>query len=393
VALGVALVVLVFQVRGLSRRAFEDAAVGFDVVVGGVQTPPMTTVMSTVLHVGAPVDTIPVEAYEDLRKDPRVAHAVPYVVGDTYRGHRVVGTLAEFFETATDASRRPLSKRVTGRVFADGDEFEAVVGARVASRTGLGVGSTFRVTHGLDAGGEGHEHEDEWTVVGVLEPTGTPHDRAIYITLESFFHVKGHEAPPDAKEGAHEGGLDDDSKVWAVSSVVVRLRSPALRTGFLQDFRRRKDLRPASPVDEISTFFRGLDQADAAIRIVGWVVLAVSAITILVGLYNSIQGRRREIAILRALGARPAHVFAVVVVEAVALCVLGGLLGLVLGHGAVALAAPWVLAEYGIRIEPALGAADALALAGLSLLGAVVGALPAFRAYRTPVAENLHPLD
>ncbi|HVG95258.1 MAG TPA: FtsX-like permease family protein [Planctomycetota bacterium] len=406
VALGVGLVVFVVTVRGASRSAFDDAARGYDVVLGGVQTSSLTTVMNTVFHVDQPVDTVDVEVLVDVKADPRVRYAVPYAVGDVYRGHRVVGTSSQFFDAIADAEGKPLRERLIpgSRIFPDDGEFEAVVGGIAAARTGLTIGSEFKVTHGMEEGG--HQHEDVWKVVGVLAPTGTPNDRAIFITLESFFHVEGHEAPAtpppgtsgngaghDGHEG--EGAPEDQGPVYAVSSIVVRLKSPALRFQFAADWNRRKDVRAALPSREVGRLFEVVQNVDALLRAVAVLVLVVAGLSILVGLYNTIAGRRREIAILRALGARPRHVVSVVVLESVVTCLAGGLLGLVLGHAAVAASAPLLLEKVGIRITAApLGfGLYALVAGGLLVLGLLAGALPAWRAFRTPVAENLHPVD
>jgi putative ABC transport system permease protein len=386
VALGVALVTLVFQLRGVSRRAFDDAARGYDVVLGGVHTSPLTTVLSTVFLADNPTDTIPIEAFRAIQKDGRVKHAVPYAVGDVYKGYRVVGTTPAFFEAIETAKGQPIGASVTGRLLGKEDDFEAVAGAFVASRTGLKVGSVFKVTHGLEDGG--HEHEDAWRVVGVLAPTGTPLDRAIFITLGSFFHIADHQHPDAAM-----GGDEPADPVWAVSSIVVRLKSPAFRLQFMEDMKKRPDVQPALPATEISKLFRIVEQVDGFFRIVAWLVLVVSGIAILVGLYDAIAGRRREIAILRALGARPGHVFAVVTLEAVLLCLVGGALGLVLGHGAVAAAGPMLLERVGIRVAPEFGALDLWIALGLVGMGLVTGFVPALRALRVPVAQNLHPLD
>ena len=400
VALGVALVAMVFQLRGVSRRAFDDAARGYDVVLGGVHTSPLTTVLSTVFLADSPTDRIPVEAYDAVKMDGRVRYAVPYAVGDVYKGYRVVGTTPDFFDAIETAQGEPLRARVSGRVFGKGAEFEAVAGAFAASRTGLALGSVFRVTHGLEKSPEAHEHKEEWTVVGVLAPTGTPIDRAIFITLGSFFHIAEHakhdapggdgmEEPPAMHDG--DGDDDHDEAVWAVSSIVVRLKSPALRLQFMEDMKKRPDLQPALPAREITKLFEIVEDVDSFFRVVAWLVLVVSGIAILVGLYNTIQGRRREIAILRALGARPGHVFAVVTLEAVLLCLAGGALGLLLGHAGVAAAGPMLLEKVGIRVSPELGVLDVWIAAGLVVMGLVTGFLPALRALRVPVAQNLQP--
>src|SRR5205814_2263743 len=162
---GVALVTLVFQLRGVSRRAFDDAARGYDVVLGGIHTSPLTTVLSTVFLADNPTDTIPIEAFDAVSKDSRVRYAVPYAVGDVYKGYRVVGTTPAFFDAIETAQGAPLRGSVDGSLFGKDAEFEAVVGAFAAARTGLTKGSTFRVTHGLEKSPEAHEHREEWTVV------------------------------------------------------------------------------------------------------------------------------------------------------------------------------------------------------------------------------------
>ena len=435
VALGTALVVFVFHVKDSAKRSFDAAGRGYDVVIGGIRTSSITSVLSTVFLVDAPTDRIPRAAYDDVKKDPRVRYAIPYAVGDVFRGHRVVGTTPEFFDAIDDAEGRPLRThiRAGGRVFAGGDEFEAVVGSQAAGKTGLDLGSTFTVTHGLEAGG--HAHGETWTVVGVLAPTGTPNDRAVFITLGSFFHVEGHEAQGKAlpaKDGApgadaamagmagdpapsdgpgHDDHADHDhdhddadhahdhaadaegTGVWAVSSIVVRLKVAPTRDRFVADMNERKDLRASLPYREISRLFDIVGKVDGLFRGLAVLVILTAALMVLVGLYNTIPGRRREIAILRALGARPGHVFSIVVTEAVLTALLGGAVGLVLGHVGVAAAAPYLLEQVGVLIGPGPGPLDAIVLASLVVLGALAGVLPAWRALRTPVAENLHPID
>ena len=417
VALGVALVVFVVTVRDSSRKAFDDAARGYDVVIGGIQTSSLATVLSTIFHADQPIDTIDVATYDDLRKDPRIAYAVPYAVGDTYQSYRIVGTTPEFFDAITDATGKPLRERISagGRVFGSKGEFEAVVGSMVSARTGLKIGSTFHPVHGMEKGG--HEHHETWTVVGILEPTGTPNDRALFITLDSFFQVEGHErhdggaaASPGMGDSAmgdepadhdHDGDADHDhdhdhgAAVWAVSSVVIRLKSPALKMLYMADVAKRKDVRPANPVREISRLFETVQNVDTLLRWIALLVLVVAGLSILTALYNTIHGRRREIAVLRALGARPGHVFSVVVIEAVLICALGGLLGLAIGQAFVAIAAPILLDTVGIRIGtgPADLTLSAHLLGALVGLGVVAGLVPAWRALRTPVAENLQPVD
>jgi putative ABC transport system permease protein len=434
VALGTALALFVFHVRGATRSSYDAAARGVDVVIGGLRTSSITSVLSTIFHVDAPQDTIPKDAYDDVKRDPRVAHAIPYALGDMFRGHRIVGTSKELFDVVEDAQGQPLRQRIRagGRLFSGGDEFEAILGSIVADRTGLGVGSTFDdVTHGFAEGG--HLHHETWTVVGVLDPTGTPNDRAVFVPLGAFFHIGGHEDPDAKKKGGKDGadggspdgtgmgggtpdpaptpdtahgdehggpecedptcGCHEGTKVWAVSSILVRLKVAPMKHLFVADMNKRTDLRAAIPQREIGRLFSIVSNVDGVFRALALLVVLTAGLMILVGLYNTMEGRRREIAILRALGATPGRVFGIVTLEAVLTCLLGGAAGLLAGHAGVAAAAPFLLESTGVLVDPGPSLLDGAIVAGLLLLGALAGLVPAFSALRTPVAKNLHPVD
>jgi putative ABC transport system permease protein len=385
VALGAALALVVARGQASTERSFQDAARGYDLLLAPKNGSGLQAVLATLFFVDEPAGTIPWSAYETAAKDPRVRAAVPYAMGDTFRGHRVVGTTRRHFEVLTDLDGRPLSQSVTGALFAE-DKFEAVVGSMVARDSGLAVGARFQVSHGVRAAGP--EHAESWRVVGVLHPTGTPQDRAIFIALDSFYEVEGHASTPGSRE---EPGHEPPPADRRLSAVGVRLGSPALRAAVYAEWRREHpDAQPVMPADEVLRLQNDvLGPLSAVFRGAAALVLLVGGLGILVGLYNTLQGRRREIAILRALGARPGHVFAVILLEGVLLCGLGALVGLVLGHAALAAVAPWALGEHGVSLTPGLSALDAWLFLGLLGLGALAGAFPAWRGLRTPVARNL----
>ena len=292
VALGVALVVAVETVRASADRSFTETARGYDVILGPPQGSPLQVVLSTLFHVDEPPGTLPWSAYDGIRADPRVAAAIPYAMGDTYRGHRVVGTSPAMFEVLTDGEGRELREGMRGRVFGEG-RFEAVVGSAVASRTGMGIGTTFGVSHGLVEGGQ--PHDQRWAVVGVLRPTGTAHDRAIYIPIETFYAIPGHTVP------------EQEPGRRPLSAVGVRLKSPALRLLVLQEYRTDTAAAQAVlPADQVRKLMTIVGDVNRGVTLVAWIVTIVAAVSILVGLYNTIQGRRREIAVLRA-SRRPAR--------------------------------------------------------------------------------------
>jgi putative ABC transport system permease protein len=392
VALGAALALVVAQGHAATQRSFRDAARGFDLVLAPKNGSGLQAVLATLFFVDEPAGTLPWSVYEQVKADTRVRAVVPYAMGDMYRGHRVVGTTRAHFEALTDGTKRPLGEGITGRLFEE-QAFEAVVGSLAARTGGLGLGAEIQVTHGTQEGGLAHA--ERWKVVGVLRPTGTPQDRAVFIPLETFYEIEGHggggaKPPPDGAphDPAHEA---EERAARRLSAVGVRLGAPHLRLAAYAQWRDGlPDAQPVLPTDEV---LRLLDNVVAPLvrvfRGVVGLVLLVGGLGILVGLYNTLQGRRREIAILRALGARPTHVFVLIVLEAMVLCVLGGLVGLALGHVAVAALSSHALSTYGVRLEAAPDLFDLWLLLGLAGLGALAGLLPAWRGYRTPVAVNL----
>jgi putative ABC transport system permease protein len=253
----------------------------------------------------------------------------------------------------------------------------------VAASGVLGRGDVFQVSHGTEGGGE--EHEEQWTVVGVLRPTGTPNDRAIFIPIDSFYRVEGH------------GGEATEKR--ELTAIGVRLRVPELLLAWRDEFRRtHKDAQVILPLDQVRKLKVLVGDRDRAFRAMSWLAIAVALLGILVSLYTATLARRREIAILRALGARPGHVFSVIVLEALLLCLLGGAAGLLIGHVGAPAAAPHLLSmlgidSYGVVVDAGLRPFDLQILVSLAVLGLLAGLLPAWRGLRTPVARNLLPAD
>ncbi len=398
VALGVALIVLVVRAREGARTSFQQVARGYDIILGPTHGSSLQITLNTLFHIGDAAGTMAWEEYQAIRKDERVAFAVPYAVGDSFRGHHVVGTTRDIFRVLRDAGDVPLGKNVRGRLF-DKGTFEAVIGSAVSSKHGLRRGSSFSVSHGAGMGGQ--EHGERWTVVGVMRPTGTPADRALFIPLETFYEIGDHQEEADNLREKHghshghsHGDGEGDEHIHGLSAVGVRLYAPYQRFAIRSEYmKERRGAQVSIPVEQVGDLLQIVERVDGVFQLVAWIVVLVAALSILVGLYNTIQGRRREIAILRALGARPGHVFAVIVLEAVMICFLGGLLGVLLGQLALVAAGPILVENYGVNLRPALGMLELQIAAALAVVGLLAGLLPAWNGLRTQVAANLHPQD
>lgn len=370
VALGTALVVAILLVERQGRTRFDQAAFGYELIVGA-RGSAVQLVLNTVYHLDRSPGNIPAGVLEELRADRRVRLAAPIAVGDTYRGFRVVGTSAEFLrELEVVPGRRP-ADGIDGRVFGDPGAFEAVVGATSARRTGLAVGSRFSPAHGLEE--EGPDHHEGWEVVGVLAPTGTPADRAIYVTLGSFMAIAGHEA------GAGQ-----------LSAVVVAVREPRHMPMLEGELSARPGLMAVGPARVVGDLLAQVAPVGPLMLAIAAMVVGVAAISIMVSITNSMSERRREIAVLRALGARRSTIVGMVLAEAALICLAGGAAGIVLGHLLAAAAGPALEAASGLELAAwEFSALEAGILGALALLGTLSGVLPAMRAYRVEVADGL----
>lgn len=384
VALGVGLVLGIDTLRREARDHFQNAAVSWDLVVGP-KASPLQIVLYTVFQMDEAPGTIPVSAYERLRKDPRVRTALPWVVGDSYRGFRIVGTSGDLF--GQEVRSGAVVRCESGTAFRPFDSanpaWEAVLGSTVAAETGLRVGEEFHATHGLDAGRPGEEHEEApWKVAGILAPTGTPVDRAVWIPWESFFAMEGHDPAAGRGEGAER----------RISAVVLRAANPALANLLFFELRGSPDLQPARPFVEVRRLFDLVGNADRLLLAVAALVVVVAAIGILVSMTSGMRERRRDLAMMRALGAPRRTLAALMVAEAGTVGLFGAAGGLLLGHGIVAAGASALSGWSGVRIRTlSFAPEEILVLAGAVGLCALAGVLPAVLAYRADVASGLAP--
>jgi putative ABC transport system permease protein len=375
IALAVGLLMVVWMVKDQSQRAFVETSTGFDAVLGA-RGSRLQLVLNAIFHLEASPGNIAAADFEQIRRHPAVKAAIPLAVGDNYRGYRIVGTSENLFTQVEYARGRRYAVQPGGRVFA-GTAHEALVGSFVAERLGLRVGDTFQPFHGL-VFDPSHQHEEIYTVVGVLEPTNTPADRVLWVPLAGIQNMKGH----------------DPKFATDLSAVLLQLRTP--QAGFMLDMmynRQGNRLTFAYPVGAIiADLFGKIGWFDRVLALVAYLVAFVAAGSVLASIYASMSARRRDLAILRALGARRHTIFTAVVAEAAVIGALGALAGFVVYGALLAGVARIIRAQTGVAIDvlamhPVLWIAP-LAMIALCALG---GIIPALKAYRVPVAETLAP--
>ena len=377
IALASGLLLCVWMVKTQSQAAFTQTTTGFDAVLGA-RGSKLQLVLNAIFHLEASPGNIAAADAEAIRRHPMVKTAIPIAVGDNLRGFRLVGTVPELFTQVEFAAGRKFALEPGGKLFAP-DARQAVAGSFAAQRLQLKVGQTFRPFHGLSFDPKS-EHVEEYTLTGILQPTNTPADRVIWIPLRGVQTMAGH----------------DPKTATDVSAVLLQLRAPT--AGFMLDMMYNKQgnrLTFAFPVGAIiAELFSKISWFDRVLELVAYLVALVAAGSVLASIYNSMSARRRDLAILRALGARRRTIFGAVLAEAACIGALGAVTGYAVYLALFTAVAQVIRAQTGVVLElssrhPVLWICP-LAMVAMCALGGIV---PAVKAYRTPVAETLAPIS
>lgn len=392
-ALGVGLVMAVFAVNEQTRNAFTGGKVGFDAVLGA-RGSKLQLVLNAVFHLETSPGNIPWKLYTDMKARPEVALAVPYAVGDNYRGYRVVGTSAELFTKLEFENGETYRMQEGGRVF-DPNYREAVIGSFVAQKTGLQIGSKFNPSHGV-FDSEAAEKHGEYVVVGVLEATNSPVDRVVWIPIEGVFRMGGHVLRGAGQIYTAEDDKEIPDEHKEVSAVMVKFHSPVMgQLLALQINNQGKVATMAYPIAaEMADLFNKIGWIHSVLTLVAYLIVVVAAASLLAAIYNTMNERRREMAIMRALGARRSTLFSVIIIESATIASMGALLGFVVYYVILSVVAVLIRNETGVVLDITAWNPSLLTVPpGAILVGAFAGLIPAFKAYGTDVAENLDPLS
>ena len=381
IALAAGLLLTVWVVKTQSQTVFAATNSGFDAVLGA-RGSKLQLVLNAIFHLESSPGNISAADYEALRRNPMIGRAIktaiPIAVGDSYHGWRIVGTTEQLFAEVEYAPGKRYAFSAGGRNFKLAAT-EAVVGSYVAHKLGWKLGTTFHPQHGVTEGAE-HDHDELYTVVGILEPTNTPVDRVIWIPLEGLQTMSGHN--PLAKT--------------EISAVLIQLNAPT--AGLMASNMINQSggkLTFAYPIGTIvAELFNKISWVDKVLTLLAWLVAVVASASVLVSIYNSMSARQRDIAILRALGARRSTVFGAIVGEAAVIGVIGAAAGFAVFAVLAGVVAAMIQGQTGVVLEPLQwnpvfwwGPATFI---GLCVLG---GFVPAFKAYRVPVAETIAPVS
>ena len=375
-ALGVAtIVLLVLFASQFEERLTKDAR-GIHLVIGAKGSP-LQLVLSTIFHVDIPTGNISLAEATKISRHRLVASAIPLALGDAYRGFRIVGTKASY----------PASYKVeveNGRLWKK--PFETTIGARVMKETGLKIGDMFSGAHGIKGTGRAHE-ENGYRVVGVFKKTGTVIDRLIMTTMESVWIT--HEIKEEAKTKGLmiEGSPSEEREITAM---VIRYRSPIAAITLPRYINTKTGMQAASPGLEIRRLMALVGVGIQTLQGFGIMLIATAALSMFIALYNAMQNRRYDIAIMRSLGASRSKLFCQILLEGLILACAGTVSGIVIGHAVIELLGQLLPQARAMGLTGVIWVQEEWYLLLLSgMVGLVSAALPAVQAYRTDIAVTL----
>ncbi len=392
IALSTFLMLSLDRLRQDVRLHFAQSVSGTDLIVGA-RTSATSLLLYSVFRIGNATQNIRWSSVQALASDPAVAWTIPLSLGDSYRGFPVVATTGAYFEHFRYGERQALQVS-QGRAF--GDVFEAVVGAEAAKQLGLQLNQKIALSHGTGAF-EAVDHADKpFTIVGILERTGTPVDRSVHIGLDGMqaIHIDWLGGMPSRDPISASQVRQMDLTPSSVTAVLVGLKSRAA----VFSMQRSVAQFPAEPLmavlpgvvlDELwSTLAIGEQVIEAMVLLVA----AVSVLSLIAVISTGLEQRRRELAVLRSLGAGPSRVLALLIIEGTLVTSAAAAVGALASALAVAVLGGTLAAHWGIA--PRLGVPEAsqwLILAATVTAGALASVLPAWRAYRMSITDGLQP--
>ena len=422
VAVAVALMLVLLMMRDSGRRAFDRGSGNMHLLVSA-ETSAMESVLNSIYYAKPPRRAIPWAKYREIAGRFPLEFAIPTQIGDSYRGQPVLATTPEFFTKFQPAPGEAWRfAQGSGPRGPETGLYDLVVGSQAARATGLKIGDTLHLTHGSGASREGaeagHVHKQfTFTVVGILEPSGSAHDRALFCSIEASWLMHAfdrHEREEAAENASKAGGAgaedrhedeplptladlkDDDRRITGIYLRLIAREgsdTPANLPQVFDMLRRDTSITVAQPRQELDRLFVIIGSIDQILLGMAAVVMVSSGIAIMLALYNSMEQRRRQVAVLRVLGCSRGRVFGLVVTESAMLGLIGSAAGVAIAMAGGLLVAGVMKQRLGLVIDPALSVETGGFVCGATVaLAALAGVIPAAMAYRTPVVKNLKPL-
>ena len=394
IAISVMLLLCIERVRVDAKTSFSNTISGTDLIVGA-RTGATELLLASVFRIGHSTNMMSWQSYQEIKTQRGIKWTIPISLGDSHRGYAVLGTNLDYFSHYRFAKKQPLVF-ATGRVFQN--QTEVVLGAIVAKELGYELGNDIVVSHG--AGNTSFHHHDEhpFKVVGILAPTGTPVDKTVHVPLIAISNIHQESSKPTHINHDHDHDHDHDKnndlvgEPKHISAMLIGLNSPVMALQAQRSINQFKGepLLAILPSFTLRQLWEILTIVEKALWLISIAVVIISLLGMVTTLLSTLNQRRRELAILRSVGARPSHIFILMSLESLLLTCTAVLFGIIGFYAVLFTATPFIQASTGISLSfSVLSSYESGLIASIIAAGSVIGLIPAFLAYRYSLADGM----
>lgn len=385
-ATGVTIISLVFLLKDSFENQMDKNAGGIDLVVGAKGSP-LQLILSGIYHVDYPTGNIDYNEAIELSKNPLIKQAIPLALGDNFNGFRIVGT------------NKAYPTIYNGQIQAGSlwlKDFEATIGSKVASKTGLAIGRQFAGVHGLSAESDDVHESTPYTVTGIFKETGTVLDQLILTNIESVWkihdsHEHHHEHGEAEKDHDHttDGEHEEGEHPKEITSLLIRYQSPMGAITLPRLINKSTNMQAASPVQEINRLYSLLGVGIEALAYISGFIILISALSIFISLLNSLKERKYELALIRVMGGSRFRLFAIVILEGISFAVIGYIVGFVTSRLAMFFLSSYTDNNFNYTFQQWVTPIDLLLLIASLIIGMVAATIPAIKAMKTNISKTL----
>lgn len=390
IGISVTLLLGVDKIRKESRESLFNTVSQTDLIVGA-RSSPTNLLLYSVFRIGNATNNVSWETYESIAAQDEVAWTIPISLGDSHRGFRVMGTSSDYFDFYRFGNNKPISLDSGARF--EG-VYDTVLGAEVARDLGYEVGDEIVISHGLTSADFAGHDDKPFTVVGIFDRTGTPVDRTVHVSLAGIeaIHVDWQDGSRSGLQLNAEQALQFDLTPTSITAFMVGLENRAQTFQVQREINeyRAEPMSAILPGSTLSEFWRTISPVEQLLFVISGFVLIAGLLGMLTTILSTLNERRREIAVLRAIGARARHVVMLIVLETLLVVTAGCVLGVGMLYGLMAVVRPIVARRFGVDLATTWLDATQLGILGGVVGGAVlVSLVPGFIAYRRSIQDGL----
>ncbi|MBB6462154.1 ABC transporter permease [Flammeovirga kamogawensis] len=379
-AFGVSIISALLLTQDYFSNTLKKNQAGIGMVLGAKGSP-LQLILCAIYQVDTPTGNISLKDASRLKKHPLVAKAIPQSLGDSFKGHRIVGTTHEY----VDLYKGELEK---GKLWGEHTSLEVTIGATAAKKLNLKIGDDFHSSHGMGEGGHDHE-EEHFKIVGILKPTGTVIDQLLLTSLESIWDVHKH----SSKSKANYGNLSDkkeDTPDKQITTMLIKFRNPMGAITLPRMVNEQTSMQAALPSYETARLLSLVENAITALQYLAIAIIVVSGLSIFISLYNSLKERKYELAYLRSLGTPQSYIFGLLLIEGLLCSLVGFSIGIGLSHLSIFIAAHQVDTLATLNIGgTAFVTGEIYLFIGTLIVGFTASIVPAIQAAKTNISQAL----